>query len=91
MFAHRFCVRAAFGRPLAMSARNLTALAVVAAVLAACSQVPQPSAGADPSDPRSSARPMTYRSVIGPYESQRPVEPAPWRDQNERITPPAKP
>jgi len=29
--------------------------------------------------------------VIGPYQSQRPVEPAPWREQNEQIAPAPKP
>jgi hypothetical protein len=54
----------------------------------ACVSTPEkPYAGADPSDPSVRTPAVAYRSVIGGYESRRPVEPASWRDQNERITP----
>jgi hypothetical protein len=93
MFVQRFCMRAAISRPLARCGRSVAALAtaVIAMVLAACSQAPRPLGGPDPSDPRSSTRAADYRSVIGPYESQRPVEPAPWREQNDRIAPAPRP
>ncbi|HWN52852.1 MAG TPA: hypothetical protein VNO18_24075 [Xanthobacteraceae bacterium] len=93
MFAHHFRTRAAVGRPIAPYVRGSAILAatVLAAVLAGCSQTPQRFAGPDPSDPRSPARTAVYRSVIEPYASQRPVEPAPWRDQNDRIAPAPKP
>ena len=32
-----------------------------------------------------------YSSVTAPYARQRPVEPLPWREQNERVAPQAKP
>jgi hypothetical protein len=93
MFVHRFCTRAAVGRLVAPSARGLAVLAttMLAAALADCSQTPQRITGPDPSDPRSPARTVAYRSVIEPYASQRPVEPSPWRDQNDRIAPAPKP
>jgi hypothetical protein len=48
---------------------------------------PAPLTAADPSDPGARAPPVGYRSTIGPYKSQRPVEPAPWGEQNERVAP----
>ena|SRR6516164_9119279 len=48
---------------------------------------PAPLAAADPSDPGARAPPVGYRSTIGSYKSQRPVEPAPWGEQNERVAP----
>ncbi len=43
-----------------------------------------PVAGPDPSDPQAPAARSGYRSTLGSYTSQRPVEPAPWREQNWR-------
>jgi hypothetical protein len=92
MFAYRFRARAAVLGPQRVSSARRAALAATAAMLmAACSQTPQRLAGPDPSDPQASARPAAYRSVIGPYASQRPVEPSPWREQNDRIAPAPKP
>jgi hypothetical protein len=51
---------------------------------------PAPSAGPDPSDPAAPAAPVVYRSTLSGYKSQRPVEPRPWGEQNERVAPPAK-
>ena len=48
---------------------------------------PAPLTAADPSDPGARAPPVGYRSTIGSYKSQRPVEPAPWGEQNERVRP----
>lgn len=45
--------------------------------------MPMPSA-ADPWAPVPHVR---YRSTIEPYKRQRPVEPGPWREQNQRVTP----
>jgi hypothetical protein len=92
MFAHRFRTRAAaFGPHRVPSARRVAALAGAAMLLNACSQPAQRLAGPDPSDPQAPARPAAYRPVIGSYASQRPVEPLPWRDQNDRITPAPQP
>ena len=69
-------------------------LAVVAGpvlLLAGCTDAPQsPVAGRDPSDPGARAPRVDYRSTIGPYKSRRPVDPAPWTEQNERVTPAPK-
>ena len=56
-----------------------------------CSTAPPASvAGADPADPRAPTPPVGYRSNVGPYQSQRPVEPAPWGEQNQRVAPQPK-
>jgi len=69
----------------------MLAAAAIALVLASCSQMPQPLAGPDPSDPQARVRPAGYRPVVGSYASQRPAEPLSWRDQNDRIAPVPKP
>lgn len=68
---------------------RLVALIVPAGLLlAACSEAPRPPlAGPDPADPGARTRGVDYRSTIGSYRSQRPVEPAPWAEQNERVSP----
>jgi hypothetical protein len=88
MFAH-LCRRvAAFGRWRALSvAPRAVAAAVLGALLAACSQAPQRFSAPDPSDPRAPVARTAYRPVLGSYDSQRPVDPLPWRDQNDRIAP----
>jgi len=94
MFVHLFRTRAAASaRRRVPSARGVAAFAVaaIAGLPAACSQAPHRLAGPDPSDPRASVRPASYRPVIGSYAGQRPVEPSPWRDQNDRIAPGPKP
>ena len=56
--------------------------------LAACSLAPAQKATApDPADPSARVPPVGYRSTIGPYASQRPVEPGSWQQQNERVAP----
>ena len=68
------------------------AVAVTLAALAAgCSVPPSVLAERDPSDPRAKAPPVGYRSGIEPYTPQRPVDPAPWQEQNQRITPAPRP
>jgi hypothetical protein len=60
-------------------------------LLAGCTDASRaPVAGPDPSDPGARAPRVDYRSTIGPYKSQRPVKPAPWTEQNERVTPAPK-
>jgi hypothetical protein len=66
----------------------VVAMAALSVLLAACAVVPQvPYAGRDPSDAAAPVPAVGYRSTIGTYQSQRPVEPASWREQNERIAP----
>jgi hypothetical protein len=57
----------------------------------ACFSTPErPVAGPDPSDPNARAPVTAYRPVLGGYVSQRPVEPEPWRKQNDRVAPAEK-
>jgi hypothetical protein len=60
---------------------------VLAALTAACAAPPPPVVGADPSDPSVRTKPVGYRSTVGPYEAQRPVEPKPWQEQNQSVGP----
>jgi hypothetical protein len=70
--------------------RLLLAVPLVA-IVAGCGAVPPaPVAGADPSDPSARTRSVEYRSTVAPYKSQRPVEPKPWQEQNQQVTPPAR-
>lgn len=68
------------------------AVAALAALLTAgCSAappLPRAAAAADPAIPVPAAR---YSSVTAPYTRQRPVEPLPWREQNDRVAPQARP
>ncbi len=95
MFAHFWAKSAALqGRQVTpFRKRLLGAIGVVAlgALTAACGTTPAPHAGPDPSDPGVRVPAIAYRSTLGRYTSQRPVEPAPWREQNERVTPAPKP
>jgi hypothetical protein len=64
---------------------------VLALLLAGCASAPTtPFAGADPADPAARVPRAAYRSTIEPYRRQRPVEPADWREQNERVAPAPK-
>ncbi len=63
---------------------------VLTLLTAACKPLSYPLAGGDPSDPSVPVPPVRYQSSLGAYERQRPVEPAPWREQNERIAPQPK-
>jgi hypothetical protein len=77
-----------------MSRRIATpaAVLVLALLMQACSNVLQvPLAGADPSSPATRVRGVTYRPVTGGYFASRPLEPLPWREQNERVAPVPKP
>jgi hypothetical protein len=68
------------------------------AVLAACALLaqgcaaspPRPFQGADASNPNARVPPTAYRPALGTYSSQRPVEPAPWRERNDRVAPEPK-
>jgi starvation-inducible outer membrane lipoprotein len=61
---------------------------VVALFLAGCASAPSPMlAQGDPADAQTPVRQVTYRPVTAGYQSQRPVEPRPWREQNDRVAP----
>jgi hypothetical protein len=77
---------APFGRRCALC------LICLAGLLTGCAGAPSvPVAAPHPADPASPARPAAYRSVVGGYASERPRDPADWRDSNERVAPQAKP
>ena len=69
----------------------LAAVGLLALVLQGCSaSTASPWRGPDPSDASVRVAPAGYRSTMGAYVSQRPVEPRPWREQNERVAPQPK-
>jgi hypothetical protein len=68
------------------------AIFVLGLLLQACSNAPQPPiSGADPSSPDARVPAIAYHAVTDGYTTGRPVEPLPWREQNERIAPVPKP
>ena len=95
MFAHSIARSLEkFGRRSASQlARAAVPVALLFSVLIAAgctSAPPAPVAGRDPSSPGTASAPVAYRGVVGPYQSQRPTDPAPWREQNERVAPQEK-
>jgi hypothetical protein len=70
---------------------SLILLLALALLAPGCRGVaPSPQAGPDPADPRAPVPRSTYRSTLGPYTGQRPVDPTPWRERNEGVAPAAK-
>ncbi len=69
----------------AAAAAKAFGVAAVCFLLASCG--PPPLRLAAVADPDVRVPPATYRSVLGGYRSQRPVEPTSWREQNERVAP----
>lgn len=68
--------------------RTLVGVGLFGLLAASCAALPEsPTAGADPSDPSVRTSSATYRPVLSGYASQRPVAPAPWREQNDRAAP----
>jgi hypothetical protein len=77
--------------PFQIKLRALAVLAGLVLLLAGCADPPRsPAAGPDPADPGARAPRVDYRSTVGAYRSQRPVDPAPWVEQNERVAPAPK-
>lgn len=71
--------------------RLATVLAAGALLAQGCAPIPpQPFAGAEVSNPDIRVPATAYRPVLGTYSSQRPVEPAPWRERNDRVAPAPK-
>jgi len=68
----------------------LAGVAVAAVTLGGCMPTTVPLIGVDPADPGVRVAGVRYRSTIAPYTSLRPTAPAPWRQQNERVTPAPK-
>jgi hypothetical protein len=91
MFARLFAPPSAMRRPRLQSTSTkalcIAAIASLGLLVTACTATTRPVAGADPSDPTVRVPAATYRSVVGGYLSRRPAEPAPWREQNQRVAP----
>lgn len=67
--------------------RAMVACAVLPVLAQGCAAPSVPIAGLNPADPGARAPTVQYRSTIGNYTRQRPVEPSDWREQNERVAP----
>jgi hypothetical protein len=77
--------------PIQRRFRGIVAL-TLAALAAGCTQPPPVSRlGPDAADASVRTRPVDYHSTLAPYEPRRPVEPAPWGEQPERVAPQPKP
>ncbi len=96
MFAHIRAFDAAgepaVARPFRLaSAVPAILLGGLVVLLAGCADAPRaPVVGPDPADPTARAPRIDYRSTVGSYRSQRPVEPAPWGERNEGAAPAPK-
>jgi hypothetical protein len=82
---------AALSKPFKVRFAGLALLSLAALVLAGWRDAPVPPRDAwNPDDPRAPVPRAGYRSTIGPYKSRRPVEPAPWNEQNRGVAPQPK-
>jgi hypothetical protein len=66
------------------------AAAIATLMVGGCAAAP-PAAVLAPADPSTPVPAARYSSVTAPYTRQRPVEPLPWRERNERVAPQAGP
>ena len=64
-------------------------VATLAALLAGGCAAAPPAAVLGPADPSTPVPAVRYSSVTAPYTRQRPVEPLPWRERNQRVLPQA--
>ena len=71
-------------------AAHVTLISVALLAQGCAASPPRPFQGADASNADVRVPPTTYRPVLGTYSSQRPVEPAPWRERNDRVAPTPK-
>jgi hypothetical protein len=84
-------VEPAVARPFQIRLGAIAAVSALALLLAGCGdRPPLPVAGPDPADPGTRTPPVGYRSTVGSYRSQRPVDPAPWGEQNQQVAPAPK-
>ncbi len=95
MFAHIPADDAAVGSAVVrthalLSGRARALIVIILAFAPAGCMSGVPLAGADPADPAAKTAAIGYRSVVAPYASLRPRAPASWREQNDRVAPPAK-
>ena len=92
MSAHFWPRPAAANRRSAFWRYRLPAILTACALLAqGCAAIPpRLFQGADASNPDVRVPPVAYRPVLSTYSSQRPAEPAPWRERNDHVTPTQK-
>lgn len=86
----QYLLRAAAIRRPAILWRCLSATTLAACVLLiqGCTPLKPPAFDSTKaSDPDSRVAPAAYRSVVDGYSSQRPVDPLPWTERNQRVTP----
>jgi hypothetical protein len=84
------CAARVAGAKLFKMTFGAVALVSAALLLAGWRDLPPPVPGMNPADPRAPVPRVGYRSAIGSYKSQRPVEPGPWGEQNQRVAPQPK-
>ena len=78
-------------RPALWRFRPAAGLIATALLMQGCAPIQQqPFKGANAADPAVRVPATAYRPVLGTYTSQRPVDPASWRERNERVAPTPK-
>jgi hypothetical protein len=91
MLAQHIAVRAGSMKrtgPVSCAVARVSILLTLVLAIGGCAAAPRLHAFADdPADPLARVPATGYRSTLGSYTSLRPVEPLPWREQNERVTP----
>jgi hypothetical protein len=71
---------------------NIIFAALFALLTAACAvSTAGPVTGLNAADPDAPVPPVRTASALGTYVSQRPVDPKPWRQQNQNVAPKAQP
>lgn len=77
--------------PYKLKAYPAAAVLLLVILLPGCAEAPKTISGPDPSNASERVAAVSYKSAIAPFRSQRPVQPAPWRQQNEQVAPAPKP
>jgi hypothetical protein len=68
--------------------RKLASILLLGGVIQGCAATPMgPFAGPDPSDASARIPAVSYHPTIGFFATQRPVEPAAWKKENEPAGP----
>lgn len=70
---------------------RVVAVVLLGLLIAACAAAPAKQVAVnDPASAEVPVPPVRHRSSLGSYISQRPVDPVPWTEQNQRIAPQPK-
>jgi hypothetical protein len=67
--------------------KTLPVLAASVALAACAAPLPTVTSGPDAADPAAPVRAATYAPVTAGNTDYRPVDPASWRDMNEKVSP----